>query len=53
MNVVSGFHVIPPDYKEVIKKMNEGYSFIAFSLDTLFLGENCRLGLDKIKKEYK
>ena len=31
-----GFHVIEPDYKEVLKKINLGYNFIGFSLDTLF-----------------
>jgi 2-dehydro-3-deoxyglucarate aldolase len=51
MNVASGFHVIPPDYKDVLKKIKEGYSFIAFSLDTLFLGNTCREGLRKLKAE--
>lgn len=37
-----GFHVIQPDYKLVIDKINLGYNFIAFSLDTLFLGTACR-----------
>lgn len=41
MGVVSGFHVIPPDSKEVMKKIEEGFKFIAFSLDELFLGKNC------------
>ncbi len=52
MNVASGFHVIPPDYKEVLKKIKEGYIFIAFSLDTLFLGESCREGLGNLNAEY-
>ncbi len=51
MNVASGFHVIPPDYKEVLKKIKEGYIFIAFSLDTLFLGESCREGLGKLNAQ--
>lgn len=42
---VSGFHVIPPDYRQVIKKAKEGYCFIGFSLDTLFLGTGCRKGV--------
>ena len=41
-NVVLGFHVIPPDAEEVLKKINEGYRFIGFSLDTLFLGAKCK-----------
>ncbi|MBI1911070.1 MAG: 2,4-dihydroxyhept-2-ene-1,7-dioic acid aldolase [Deltaproteobacteria bacterium] len=50
MNHVSGFHVIPPDWREVEKKKAEGYRFIAFSLDTLFLGTSCKEGLKKLKK---
>lgn len=37
-NKLIGFHVIQPDYNLVIEKVNKGYNFIAFSLDTLFLG---------------
>lgn len=48
MDVLSGFHVISPDSKEVIKKIKEGYKFIAFSIDILFLGKNCRKELNKI-----
>ena len=48
-NVVSGFHVIPPDAKEVFKKIKEGYKFIGFSLDTLFLGHKCREEMGKLK----
>ena len=47
---VSGFHVIPPDYRQVIKKAKEGYLFIGFSLDTLFLGNSCRKGILEAKK---
>jgi 2-dehydro-3-deoxyglucarate aldolase len=49
MNVASGFHVIPPDYKEVLKKIEEGYKFIGFSLDTLFLGKSCKESLVEIR----
>jgi len=37
-----GFHVIQPDYKLVLDKIEKGYNFIAFSLDTLFLGSIAR-----------
>lgn len=50
MDAVSGFHVIPPDPLEVRKKTDEGYRFIAYSLDILFLGNSCREGLQQIKK---
>lgn len=52
MGVVSGFHVVDPDANEVSAKIKEGYSFIAFGIDTLFLGKNCRDGLQEIKHEY-
>jgi 2-dehydro-3-deoxyglucarate aldolase len=42
----AGFHVIPPYSIEIKKKLKEGFSFLAFSLDTLFLGE-------KLKEELK
>lgn len=45
----AGFHVIPPDEKEVKKIMNMGYTFIAVSLDTLFLGSLCKDVLNKLK----
>ena len=49
----AGFHVIPPDADSVIGKINNGYKFIGFSLDTLFLGTLCRDELSKIKKLIK
>ncbi len=47
----AGFHVIPPEAQEVNKKIQEGYRFIGFSLDTLFLGIKCREEMKKIKAE--
>ena len=41
-NKSAGFHVIPPDKKEVKKIIKLGYKFIAISLDTLFLGTLCK-----------
>ncbi len=45
----AGFHVIPPDIKEVQKIMNLGYRFIAISLDTLFLGTLSRNIINDLK----
>ncbi len=42
-----GFHVIEPDYRIVLDKLKKGYNFIAFSLDTLFLGTKA---IDEMKK---
>jgi 2-keto-3-deoxy-L-rhamnonate aldolase RhmA len=44
-----GYHVIEPDYKLVDEKIKSGYNFIAFSLDTYFLGSIIRNQLEKIK----
>lgn len=41
-----GFHVIHPDAKLVNEKIEEGCTFIAFSIDFFFLGE-------KIKEEFQ
>ena len=48
-----GSHVIPPDIKELKKRKREGYSFIAWSLDSLFLGNACRQGVKSFKKRIK
>ncbi len=37
-----GAHVIAPDHKVVNNYAEKGYNFIAFSLDTLFLGQKIR-----------
>jgi len=49
-SVAPGFHVVPPEPKRVSEKIAEGYRFIAYSTDMLFLGENCRNGLMAIRK---
>ena len=50
-NKLIGFHVVTPDYKLVQEKIKSGYNFIAFSLDTLFLGTICREQLKNIKEK--
>jgi len=49
-NVIPGFHVIQPNAKEVFEKIKEGYKFIGFSLDALFLGSKCKEEFTKITK---
>lgn len=46
----AGYHVVQPDPSQVVEKINEGYVFIAYSVDFLFLGESCRNGLRDIRK---
>jgi len=41
-NIISGFHVVPAMPDMLIDKIHEGYRFLAYSLDTLFLAETCR-----------
>lgn len=51
MGALSGFHVIPPDPLVFQEKQKEGYSFLAFSLDILYLGQSCAHALGAIRKE--
>jgi len=51
--VALGVHVIQSDYKLVMEKIAKGYSFIAFSLDILFLGNSCREQMAKLKENIK
>jgi len=48
-----GFHVVPADHTLVIDKIKTGYTFIAFSLDTVFLGSQCRNEMKKLKENIK
>jgi 2-dehydro-3-deoxyglucarate aldolase len=45
-----GFHVIQPDYNLVLEKIEKGYNFVAFSLDSLFLGQTARTQNLKLKE---
>ena len=47
--VVLGMHVIQPDCKLVVEQVSKGYTFLAFSLDILFLGTICREQMKKLK----
>jgi len=49
MGALMGTHVVTPDVSEIRGKIDEGYRFIAYSIDTLFLGQSCRKGLREIK----
>jgi 2-keto-3-deoxy-L-rhamnonate aldolase RhmA len=51
--IPAGFHVVPPDPQLVSQKFDEGYRFIAYSLDTLLLSETCQTGLKRIKENAK
>jgi 2-keto-3-deoxy-L-rhamnonate aldolase RhmA len=49
-NIPSGYHVVFPDPGLVNEKIKEGYTFIAYSVDFLLLGESFRQGLKAIKR---
>lgn len=48
-NKLKGIHVIQPDHKLILDKIKRGYNFIAFSLDTLFIGTIIKNELKKLK----
>lgn len=48
-----GIHLIPPSGYEFFKYTKKGYSFIALSLDTMFLGVKCREELAAIKDKMR
>ena len=49
LEAVAGYHVVPPDVGQAVQKMRQGYLFLAYSTDFLFLGESCRGGLKAIR----
>jgi 2-keto-3-deoxy-L-rhamnonate aldolase RhmA len=42
-NILSGYHIIEPDWDLLNEKIKEGYKFIAFSLDIVFFGSACKI----------
>lgn len=52
-NKALGFHVIQPDHNLVIEKQNKGYTFVAFSLDFMFLGRKLRDELKLLEEKKK
>ena len=45
-----GFHVVKTKAGAFMEKVNLGYNFLAFSLDTLFLGEMANLRMGEIRE---
>ncbi len=50
INALMGTHVVMPDVAEAKKRIEQGYRFIAFSIDTLFLGSACKQDLKLIRE---
>ncbi len=52
-NFPLGFHVIPADNNLVTEKVNRGYTFIAFSIDFMFLGSKCRDEMESLRNDLR
>ena len=50
LNKPAGFHVVAPDYERLKNKISEGFKFLAFGLDSLFLATKCKDELFKIRR---
>lgn len=53
IDALMGTHVVMPDVSVVKARIKEGYRFIAYSLDTLMLGQSSRDGLREIRDAFK
>jgi 2-dehydro-3-deoxyglucarate aldolase len=50
-DVVAGIHVVQPNADEVAKACEEGYRFVAYSLDITMLMDACTRGLSDIRRQ--
>jgi len=50
-NMSSGFHVIESDSSKLKQRIDEGCTFLAYSVDFFFLGDSARDGMKTIKEE--
>ncbi len=48
-DIVPGFHSVPSDPKEALRRMEQGFKFLGFSLDGIFLADAARKALDEVK----
>jgi 2-dehydro-3-deoxyglucarate aldolase len=48
---VAGIHIVEPDISDLQKGIDQGYSFVAYSVDIRMLDSICRLGIDAIRKK--
>ena len=52
-NFPSGFHVIESNPTKLQERIDEGCTFLAYSLDFFFLGDSARDGMNKLKEGNK
>jgi len=48
LEALSGYHVIQPEASAMEAKLQEGYQFLAFSMDILYLGQACIQALKSV-----
>ena len=48
-NVAAGIHVVPTEPEQVVQRHNDGYEFIAYSLDITMLTTHCQEALKTIR----
>ena len=51
--IPAGFHSVPSDPKEARRRIEEGYKFLAFSTDAIFLGDAAERALSILKESKK
>lgn len=49
-HVVAGFHSVPSDPKEALRRRRQGFKFLGFSLDGIFLSDAASKALSVVKK---
>jgi len=50
-NIPAGFHSVSSDPQEALKRINQGYNFLAFSLDSIFLGDAACRAMSELRGE--
>jgi len=49
MKMAGGIHIVEPDPKQLSQRMDEGYTFIAYSVDIRMLHSACEIGMDTVR----
>ena len=47
-NIPAGVHIVNPSVKEIKNKIDKGYRFLAYSIDTVFLNLSCKNPLEDL-----
>jgi len=49
-DVALGIHIVHPSEKEFEKRVKEGFNFIAYGMDTIYLSQGAKRAIESIKK---